>query len=238
MKNLLLLGTTLLSFLPSVLRAQTSLDAFNPNTNGTVLAIALQPDGKIIIGGNFTNVSPNGGPAVARNRLARLNPDGTFDLTFDPSANAEIRALVLQPDGKIVAGGLFTTLSPNGAAAVTRNRVARLNADGTLDMAFDANVNIAVDCLALQADGKVLVGGLFTNVGVEARNRIARLDAVTGVPDAFNPNADNRVTAIAVQSDGRILAGGIFTSIGGQTRNRIARLDAGTGAADSYNPDA
>ena len=71
--------------------------------------------------------------------------------------------VVVQPDGKILIGGDFTTLSPNGGAVVTRNRIARLNPDGTLDTAFNPNANGAVYAIAVQADGKILVGGVFTN---------------------------------------------------------------------------
>ena len=92
----------------------------------------------------------------------------------------------------------------------------------------------------MQADGKILAGGVFTNsIGGQTRNRIARLDATTGLADSFNPNANDTMShSIAVQADGKILAGGFFTSIGGQTRNYIARLDATTGLADSFDPNA
>ena len=84
----------------------------------------------------------------------------------------------------------------------------------------------------MQADGKILVAGLYTSIGGVARNRLARLDPTTGLADSFNPNPDNFLYSIAVQADGKILAGGFFVSIGGQTRNNIARLDATTGLAD------
>ena len=90
----------------------------------------------------------------------------------------------------------------------------------------------------MQADGKILAGGKFTDIGGQPRNRIARLDATTGLADAFDPDAENEVFSIAVQADGKILVGGRFNDIGGQPRNRIARLDATTGLADSFNPDA
>ncbi len=93
----------------------------------------------------------------------------------------------------------------------------------------------------MQADGKILAGGIFTDeqIGGQTRNSIARLDATTGLADSFDPNANDYVDSIAVQADGRILAGGAFhDSIGGQTRNRIARLDATTGLADSFDPNA
>jgi uncharacterized delta-60 repeat protein len=89
----------------------------------------------------------------------------------------------------------------------------------------------------VQADGKILAGGAFTNIGAQTRNRIARLDATTGLADSFNPNANGFVFAIAVQADGKVLAGGFFTRVGGQTRNYIARLTT-TGFPDSFDPNA
>ena len=95
--------------------------------------------------------------------------------------------------------------------------------------------------IAIQADGKILVGGEFhgaNSIGGQTRNGIARLDPTTGLADSFDPNPTNgSVYSIAVQTDGKILAGGSFTSIGGQTRTMIARLDATTGLADSFNPN-
>src|SRR5204862_2125444 len=139
---------------------------------------------------------------------------------------------------KILIGGGFSTV-----LGVARTNIARLNPDGTLDYAFNANANGDVNAIALQADGKILVGGFFTRIGGQTRNRIARLEAATGSADSFDPNANNSIRSIAVQADGKILAGGQFTTLspnGGAavTRNRIARLDA-TGAIDStFNPNA
>src|SRR5438046_1245562 len=108
---------------------------------------------------------------------------------FDPNANGAVHAVVVQPDGKILIGGDFTTLSPNGGPAVTRNYIARLNPDGTLDTAFDPSADSSVYSIAVQADGKILAGGNFTNIGGQPRNFIARLDATTGAADLFDPSA-------------------------------------------------
>src|SRR5207249_2373247 len=135
---------------------------------------------------------------------------------FDPNANGTVYAIVAQPDGKILLGGSFTTLAPNGGATVIRNHIARLNPDGTLDTAFNPNADNTVYSIAVQTDGKVLVGGLFANIGGQTRNRIARLVATTGQTDSFNPNASSDVYTIAIQTDGKILVGGQFTNIGGQ----------------------
>src|SRR4029453_15633049 len=74
--------------LSPVARAQATLDGFDPNANLSVLAIAVQPDGKIVIGGDFTSLAPNGGPTVTRNHIARLNLDGKVDPDLNPNANA------------------------------------------------------------------------------------------------------------------------------------------------------
>ena len=151
---------------------------------------------------------------------------------------------MVQTNGQILAGGSFNTFFPNNGASVTRNRIARINTDGTIDAGFNPNANGELRSIALQTDGKILVGGSFTTIGGQTRNRIARLDATTGAADSFNPNANSDVISVVVQADGKILAGGSFNSsistptIGGQTRNRIARLDAVTGLADSFDPNA
>src|SRR4029077_6998849 len=90
------------------------------------------------------------------------------------------------------------------------NHIARLNADGTLDTAFNPNANDSVLSIAVQADGKILAGGYFTSIGGQTRNYVARLDATTGLADLFNPNANDVVKSIAVQADGKNLAGGFF----------------------------
>src|ERR1051326_83316 len=81
------------------------LDTFNPGANGTVNALAVQADGEILVGGAFTTLG-----GQTRNRLARLNADGTLDLGFNPGANNNVNALLVQPDGQILLGGSFTTM--------------------------------------------------------------------------------------------------------------------------------
>jgi uncharacterized delta-60 repeat protein len=188
--------------------------------NNTVYAVAIQSDGKIVIGGNFTSVN-----GTTINRVARLNADGTLDTGFNPGtgANFPVWTVAIQSDGKIVIGGNFTSV--NGT---TINRVARLNADGTLDTDFDpgTGANNTVNAVAIQSDGKVVIGGDFTSVNGITINRVARLNADGSLDTGFNPGdgASSTVRAVAVQSDGKIVIGGAFTSVDGTTRNRIARL--------------
>ena len=89
---------------------------FNPSSNYSARAIVPQPDGKILIGGNFSTIN-----GVTRNRIARLNSDGTLDTGFNPNASSNVLSIVLQPDGKIIIGGSFSTVG-----GVTRNCIARL----------------------------------------------------------------------------------------------------------------
>jgi uncharacterized delta-60 repeat protein len=235
------------------LNADGTLDlGYNPNANNFVYSVTVQPDGKAILCGVFTALQPNGAAtATARGRIARLNADGTLDLSFDPNANSIVNSVALQADGKVVLSGEFTALQPNGAvSATTRNRVARVNADGTLDLSFDPNANGTVRSVALQADGKVLLGGAFTMlqpggaVSATARNRIARVHADGTLDTNFDPNANNIVWGIAVQADGRVLLGGTFTTLqpGGaasaSARNGIARVNADGTLDTGFDPNA
>src|SRR5207253_2607113 len=204
-------------------------DSFDPNanTNGVVISIVVQADGKILAGGAVTSIG-----GQTRNHIARLESDGRLDQTLNLSTvGNSVNATAVQPDGKILIGGLFTSV-----LGVARNNIARLNTDGTLDTVFNPNANEWVTSIAVQPDGKVLAGGYFNgtnSIGGQTRNRIARLDPTTGLADSFDPNASYLVYSIAVQADGKVLAGGVFGSIAGQARNGMARIEPTTGAADA-----
>ena len=101
----------------------------NQGPNGNIQSTAIQSDGKIIIGGYFSNYN-----GTSINKIVRLNNDGSIDLTFNPGmgSNNSIKTILVQGDGKILIVGDFTLYNN-----ITRNRIARLNADGTLDLAFN-----------------------------------------------------------------------------------------------------
>jgi uncharacterized delta-60 repeat protein len=206
------------------IRADGTLDDYNPGPSGVVLALAPQADGKIVAGGAFNTVQPNGGvTAFTRNFLARLNTDGSLDQNFDPNPNAPVFALAALAGGQFYVGGSFTTFTPTlggaATAAVTRNSLARLNSDGAVDAAFNPNANGAVTALALQADGALLVGGAFTTLqpagaaAAIARNRVARLGANGALDLAFNPDVNGPVNALAAGPGGSVLLGGAFTAL-------------------------
>jgi uncharacterized delta-60 repeat protein len=224
----------LLVGIASSLRAQSALDGFDPSPDAPVLAVAVQPDGKILIGGSFRVVHSEGF-GIKRSGIARLLPDGRVDPTFNPIANDSVRAIALQPDGKILIGGDFTTLSPNNTGPVARARLARLHPDGTIDTTFNADTNGRINVITMHPAGRILVGGDFTSVGGAARKNIARLRA-GGLADSFAPNPDGPVHAITMEANG-ILVGGNFDRIGGAVRINIARLDL-SGDVEPFNPQA
>ena len=228
-------------FLTGKGQAQSNVDSFDPGANGQVITMALQTDGKIVVGGNFTTLG--GGASTRRDFIGRLNPDGTVDTSFNPGAGAAVSALAIQADGKILVGGAFSTLGGG-----TRRYIGRLNTDGTLDTSFDPGAGGALAALAVQADGKILVGGSFLTLGgggtgTTPRNYIGRLNPDGTLDTSFDPGAGSLVYAFALQADDRILVGGNFTylGVGGTgitTRSYIARLNSDGSVDDSFDPGA
>jgi len=196
---------------------------FSPDVNSFVEALAVQPDGKILIAGEFDTVN-----GTTHRCIARLNADGTVDNSFDAGPISStgylfIGSLALQADGKIVVGGNFNMLGNQ-----PRNYIARLNADGSLDSSFSPDADFVVYCLALQPDGKILAGGVFGRLGGQPRDSIGRVNPDGSLDMSFNPGASGGgpygtvVYALAVQADGRILVGGRFSNLGG---NRAVSSD-------------
>ena len=199
-------------------------------------AIIVQPASQTVTGGCVTfSVTATGNSTLNYTWLkdGTQFASGTLDNSFDPNANGTVNVFLLQPDGKIVVGGSFTSV---GGAA--RNRIARITAGGTADSGFNPNVGGTVNTLVQQTDGKIVVGGSFTSVGGTVRNQIARLSADGTLDSSFDPNASSMISALVQQTDGKIVVGGVFTSVGGATRNRIARLNASGTADSSFDPNA
>jgi len=143
-----------------------------------------------------------------------------------------VNALTVQPDGRILIGGAFSTV-----AGQTRKGVARLNVDGSLDTGF-ANPNAvpSVKTLVLQSDGRVLIGGGFSSVGGQQRSGVARLNGDGSLDPSFsNLNTSGSVSALAAQPDGRLFVSGSFNAIGGQTRSSLARISLSEAALQSLD---
>jgi uncharacterized delta-60 repeat protein len=175
--------------------------------NGAISAARLLPDGKILIGGSFTSYD-----GVSRNRLARINADGSLDATFNSTANFNntITDLLIQPDGKIIACGRFN--APPGQTLASR--IVRLNADGTIDSTFfnNAVTNGDILSMAYQPDGKILIGGEFREIAGVPVFGIARLNGDGSRDASFTGSADG-VNKIIVLPDGKILICGAAGSV-------------------------
>jgi uncharacterized delta-60 repeat protein len=185
--------------------------------DGIVRALVVQPDGKLIIAGDFQNVGD-----TARGRIARFTTTGALDTTFatGAGANGTIRQIARQSDGKIIIAGDFTSYD-----GVARGRIARLNTNGTLDATFvnGAGANGPIHAMVVEFS-TVWIGGEFTTFNGITRNRVARLG--NGFLDSFDPNVDGPVYAMAVDLD--VIIGGDFQTVGGQARPRLARLRFGS----------
>jgi uncharacterized delta-60 repeat protein len=216
------------------LNADGSRDAsFNGSGSGfnnNVRTLALEPDGQVLVGGDFTQYNGTNVPA----RLVRLNPDGSRDATFNGSNSGfdgnYVHALAVEADGQVLVGGNFTHY--NGADVP--DGLVRLNADGSHDASFNGTTggfNNLVYALALEADGQVLVGGLFSTYnGMDVPDFLVRLNADGSRDATFNSNNsgfNNSVLTLAVETDGQVLAGGPFTSYNGVgVPNRLVRLNS------------
>ncbi len=211
--------------------------SFAPAINDLVAKIAVQPDGKIIIVGEFTQVN-----SVNRGRVARLNSDGGLDTGFDTSngASNSVLDVALQDDGKIVIVGRFL-----GVNLAARTRIARLNSDGSLDTSLSAGPNSDVGTVRVQPNGKILIGGLFTMISGVGQAKIGRLQSNGMFDPTFNPVVDlstelftERVHDIELQGDGKILLAGDFDEVNNVYAFGIARLlDTSSASMFDYDGD-
>jgi uncharacterized delta-60 repeat protein len=189
--------------------------------NYRVNALIEQSDSKVIAVGDFTSYT-----GASNDRIIRLNADGTYDDTFVVTTgfNSEVFDAKLQVDQKVICGGKFTTY--NGTSI---SRIARINADGSIDNSFTTGTgfNGDVKTVLVQEDGKIIVGGLFTEYNGSLVNHIARLNTDGSLDDTFMIGegfSDNVITT-SIQSDQKIIVAGEFTMFNGMTCGKLTRLN-------------
>lgn len=203
-------------------------------TNGPVYSICVQPDSKVLFGGDFTLAA-----GLSRNRIARIDPTSTplnwFDNSFDPGTgcNGAVRSIALRSDGAIQLGGDMTSV--NG---VPCDRVARLTPSGTVDGTFitSPGFNGTVRSIALRSDGSLLCGGDFTTYSGIPRNKLAILTTTGALLSSFDPGPgpNGAVTAVMARSDGKVNVIGAFTTCAGVATPRHTRLTATGGVDGTY----
>ena len=199
--------------------------------------IKVQPDGKILVAGDFEHYDYSGDTYFSP-YLCRLNADGTFDDTFDTTNsgsqsgfNNTIYTIHLQSDGKIIIGGDFTFYDKD--SGYTSNYIARLNSDGSYDQTYFIGNGFdgSVYKVEVQSDNKIVIGGNFTEYNGVGFNRIIRLltngsiDSTFSIGDGFNNGIAGYVNEIIKQPDGKLLIGGGFETYDGNSSNNIARLN-------------
>lgn len=202
-------------------------------SDGAVDCILTQPDGKILVGGHFNR------PNLIVNCLVRLNSNGTIDNTFLISTfninngNLFVDIIKLQNDGKIIIGGSFNSI--NG---VSKNNIARLNTDGTLDTTFNIGTGFdaSINSIVVKTDGKIIIGGNFSSYNGLGQNRLIRLNT-DGTKDTtfdigtgfyfsgWNGNNAASISSLEIQSDGKIIVNGAFTQYRGVNENNTIRLN-------------
>ena len=196
-----------------------------PGANDVVDALVVQADQRILVGGEFTSMG-----GCSNSYLARLNADGSVDTSFNRAGQTDgaVQCLLQQPDGKVLVGGGFGRLLGHAQPAL-----ARLLEDGSLDAAFDAsatfNTNTWVYSMALQDDGRLLVG--YTEGG-DLMSHIARVNT-NGSPDLTFVCTNliyGYVCAFLPQPDGSVLFGGSIYA-----RPTLFRLKPDGGLDDTFD---
>jgi len=201
----------------------------------SVTSIEETTDGKYIIGGNFNSYS-----GISYNNIIKLNSNGTIDNTFNIGTGFDgiVGDIELQSDGKIIVTGNFTSYS-----GVSKNRIVRLNSNGTIDNTFNIGTGFssgAVYDSKIQSDGKIVCVGSFTSYNGSTVGRIIRLNTNGSIDTTFNSGqvgfgSPAVMLSVELQSDGKILVGGgNITSYNGisYTNKVLFRLNT-NGSIDS-----
>ncbi len=201
---------------------------FSPSGTGTITSasansLIITGLSGVSLGALTAVVTSNGFSSGAPVQVATVTTSsaGVLDPLTPGIFGDSVRVSIAQPDGKTIIGGSFYTV-----LGQTRNNLARLNADGSLDTSFNPNPNGPVNCISLQADGSMVIGGQFTTLGGVARNYIGKVNSAGVLDQTFNPNMEWHVYCLATQPDGKILVGGGFYQVGSVEKRFIARLEA------------
>jgi hypothetical protein len=202
---------------------------WSADTDGVVNALAVAPDGRVVIGGAFTQVL-----GQTRRYAAVVNRSGVLQ-AWTLESDGPLQAITMTPDGSgLYVGGAFSRLrsTPAGGAGLVA-----LNG-GYPSATFHVNANHQVRAIAVD-DTSVVVGGEFTSLASESRANLVALDTSTGAPDpAAIPDADGAVRVLLPSPDGSTLyVGGDFTHIGATARNHLAAIDVATGQVTGFDPN-
>lgn len=210
-------------------------NCINPvGTFGYVHSVSLQSDGKIVIGGEFTEYK-----GIIRNRIARLNSDMSLDTSFNvgSGANNIVRKTLITSDGNTIIGGDFSTYNGVSKMGIVKLNSSDASINSTFNVGTGLNSGGYINVLEQQTDGKVLIGGYFSSYKGTSKVSIARLLSDGSIDTSFNTTfiaSIDEVTAIAIQSDGKILVAGFFSTFGSSTKY-LVRLNSNGTVDTTYN---
>lgn len=215
--NLFLLFSLSITFAQNAADVDTSFGSL-PGFDGIIYGLTQQPDGKILVNGNFSKYK-----GIPCRRLVRLNSNGDIDPSFDISVDfSNLISFTLQPDGKIILTLAFSSTT----------RIARINNDGSIDSSFVVGTtqyssDSYITRTVVQPDGKIICVGKFTGYNSVNRRGIVRINSDGSVDTTFNPGTgfNNTILSVAVQPDGKIILGGDFDTFDVYTRHKIIRLN-------------
>jgi uncharacterized delta-60 repeat protein len=219
---------------PTPTPTQTPWDycySFNGGFNQQAEAAFEDNLGRIVFGGLFTSYS-----GIPFNRIVRINSDASVDDTFNIGTGFDGAVYDVEPqsDNKILVGGFFGSYS-----GVSFGKIVRLNVDGSIDYTFSVGTGFdnVVWVIRVQSDGKILVGGGYTQYNGNSHPHLIRLNSDGSVDNTFDlgTGLNGDVYEIILQNDGKIIILGDFTSVDGNTHNRIVRLNDDGSIDNTFN---
>lgn len=232
---------------------ESNKSSFTLVSDGAVMALLTQTDGKILVGGIFKTLC-----GKKRVGIGRLNPDCTLDAEFNPLADNHVSVISLQQDGKILIGGDFSTIHGQ-----VRRNIARLNSDGSLDPSFNLEIIFIAgiagirNLFPLRTTGNFVVTGRFPNIknkGFRKSCNIIILNDKGAVEDSYKAGSWgyswdgqdetlwynrflNGIIAVTEQTDGKLVMGGGFTGLNGDKCAYMGRLNTDGTIDKSFSAD-
>jgi len=216
-----------------IIKVDPNTGAIDPTFNApkfddksAIYAIAVQPDGKVVIGGDFT---------LPVDSFLRLNANGSVDSAFVANIGASavngVEDLVLLSDGSIIIVGAFSTFNGNPASGI-----CKVNSNGIFDTTFATNAGTGFNGAAYSIKqylntNSVVIGGAFSTYNGVASQRVIKITSTGTIALAWNNTntINNTVYVVEVQSNGKIFIGGDFTTVNGNPSDSLIRITSNGG---------
>lgn len=195
--------------------------------DANAFVVKVLDDDSILVGGSFNAYSGSSSPAIIK-----LNSDGTIDGSFTSSLSTNVYCLAVASNGDIYAGGDFA------------GGIVRLNSDGTIDAGFNVGggFNNRVSDIVIDSNGKIIVGGWFTNYDGTSVPQVVRLETNGDLDVSFNLDGNfasdgnnESVQCLALQSNGKIVVGGWFWTLNGNLQRKLVRLNTNGTKDETFN---